>query len=124
MITGFISLAALVHAAVFICYPQSGRLGATFTFISLLLWSAFGILLFRPVSGLKTSDKAGVLVTYAVACALAALSLLPQKDGVSPLSKLADGLIPTKTEIYTGLLRLGIDYPALLPPKKEEPPVI
>lgn len=120
MITGFITLAVLVHAAVFVCYPESGRLGPTFTFISLLLWSAFGILLYQPVSNLKTSDKAGVLATYALACAIAALSLLPQKDGVSALTKLADGRTPAKTDIYTGLLRLGIDYPVLLPPKKEE----
>ncbi len=124
MITGFITLAALVHAAAFVCFPESGRMGPTFTFISLLLWSAFGLLLYKPASGLKTSDKAGVLATYAVACAIAALSLLPQKDAVSPLSKLADGYVPSKIDIYKGLLRLGINYPALLPPKKEEPPVI
>ena len=124
MITGFITLACCVHAAVFICYPVSGRLGATFTFVSVLLWAAFAILLGRPVANLKTLDKAGVLTIFALACAISALSLLPQKDGISPLSKLSDGLRPGKTDIYAGLLRLGIDYPALLPPRKEEPPVI
>ena len=124
MRTGFMTLALLVHLAVFVCYPQSGRMGPTFTFVSLLIWSAFALLLANAVSGLKTSDKAGVLAVYTAACALAALSLLPQKDGVSPLSRLMDGRTPAKTDIYVGLLRLGIDYPALLPPKKEEPPVI
>ena len=117
-------LAILAHAAVFICYPDSGRMGPTVAFISLLLWSAFAILLGNTVSNLKTSDKAGLLCAYALGCALLVLSLLPQKDGVSPFSKLADGYVPAKTDIYRGLLRLGIDYPALLPPKKEEAPVI
>ena len=124
MITGFITLAFCVHAAAFICYPHSGMLGSTFTFVSLLIWTAFGILLGHPVANLKTSDKAGVLAVFAVACAIGALSLMPQTDGVSPLYKLADGRIPTRIEVYTGLLRLGINYPALLPPKKEEAPVI
>lgn len=124
MISGFITLALCAHAAVFVCYPASGRMGPVFTFISILLWSGFAILLGGPVSGLKTSDKAGVLAAFALACAISALSLLPQKDGRSPLTKLYDGARPAKTDIYAGLLRLGIDYPALLPPQKEEPPVI
>ncbi len=124
MRTGFIMLAFLVQAAVFVCFPDSGKLGAAFTFISLLIWSAFAILLGNAVANFKTSDKAGVLCAYALACALAALSLLPQKNGVSPLYKLADGYVPAKTDIYKGLLRLGVDYPPLLPPKKEEPPII
>jgi len=124
MTTGFILLALCVNAAAFICYPHSGRLGATFTFISILLWTAFAILLNRPVANLKTADKAGVLGVFAVACAISALSLLPQKDGSSPLSKLYGGQYPAKTDVYKGLLRLGIDYPALLPPQKEEAPVI
>lgn len=124
MRTGFITLAVLVHAAAFVCYPDSGRMGPTVVFVSVLIWSAFAILLGHTVENLKTSDKAGILCAYALACALVVLSLLPQKDGVSPFSKLADGYVPPKTDIYRGLLRLGIDYPALLPPKKEEAPVI
>lgn len=124
MRTGFIILAAIVHAAVFVCYPQSGRMGPTFVFVSLLIWSAFAILLGSPVSGLKTSDKAGVLGAFALTCAIAVLSLMPQQDGVSPLSRLMEGRTPAKTDIYVGLLRLGINYPALLPPKNGELPVI
>ena len=50
-----------------------------------------------------------------------ALAFLPQKDGISPLRKLTAGRYPDGRDLYFGLLRLGVDAPGLLPPKKEEP---
>jgi len=55
-----------------------------------------------------------------LASLLAALFLLPQQDGISVFDKLSFGFYPTGADVYTGLKRLGIDYPALKPPEKPQ----
>ena len=113
--------ALLLNAAVFIAFPDSGRMGITFFIFSSLLWcvaAVAGTLLSRVV---PQDWKAFTLVFFSLACAFCSLSFFPQKDGVSPLDKLLDGRYPGKLDFYKGLMRVGIDYPALIPPKREEP---
>lgn len=118
-ISTLIILAVLVHLAVFICFPHTGRLGATFTYISLVLWVGLAIFLgIRP----PYSASAQVLTAalFLCGCLFSTLSFMPQKDAVNPLTKLSLGRFPTQTDIYWGLLRIGVDAPALRPPPPPE----
>lgn len=121
MMSWLITAAMLVNACVFIAFPDSGGMGIIFFIVSSLLWSgaaAASLLLSR----ILTKDwKAFILAVFVLACAACSLGFLPQNDGVSPLDKLLDGRYPGKLDVYKGLMRLGIDYPALLPPVKNEP---
>jgi hypothetical protein len=116
-----ILISALINLAALVCYPETGSLGYTFVYISILLWSAlaFFITRYSPYTG--AAWKAVLALAFALGCAFSALSFLPQKDGVSALEKVWNGRFPDKRILYIGLLRVGIDYPALLPPQKEEP---
>lgn len=119
----FIFLAAVLHLGAFVSYPQSGRLGPTFIYISVLLWTALAVMLNRALAGASRENKAFFAVAFALVCAFSALSFLPQKDGVNPLRKLAAGQYPSGPDLYFGLLRLGIDAPALRPPPQAEKPL-
>ncbi len=114
-----ILVSALVNLAAFVCFPETGRFGWTFLYISVLLWAAFAFFL-GAHPPLTAAGSAARLLTFALGCALAVLSFLPQRDAVSPLRKLSDGRYPDRRAVFLGLLRLGIDWPGLLPPQKPE----
>lgn len=118
--TPLIILGLLLNLGAFVCYPETGRMGMTFLYVSMMLWTAFALLITRYSPGPGPAWKTVQLMFFAVACAFSALSLLPQKDGISALTKFNKGQYPDKRDVYLGLLRLGINYPALLPPQKEE----
>ncbi len=114
-----ILLAILVHLAAFVCFPYTGKLGPTFTYISLVLWVALAIFL----GSQPPYSPSGQFITAALflgGCVLSTLSFLPQKDAVSPIYKLARGAYPSKADLYLGLLRVGVDAPALKPPPPPE----
>lgn len=118
-ISTLITLALLVHLAVFICFPHTGRLGPTFTYISLVLWVGFAIFLgARPPYSAAGQSLTAALFLFG--CVFSTLSFMPQKDAVSPLNKLVDGRYPDKADVYWGLLRVGVDAPALRPPPPPE----
>jgi len=123
MVSLLVLLTALIHLAAFVSYPESGRFGVTFVYISGLLWIAFALLLTRAAAAATRENRAFIAVVFALAAAVAVLSLLPQKDGVSPLRKLAAGVYPDGRSFYVGLRRIGIEAPGLLPPAAEEKPV-
>ena len=107
--------------AIFIAFPDSGGMGVTFLIFSSLLWAGAGVAA-NLLRGVLPHDwKAFAAVVFSLACAACSLSFFPQNDGRSPLDKLLDGSYPAKLDYYKGLRRLGIDFPALLPPQKEEP---
>ena len=120
-ISFYILTAAALHLGVFVSYPQSGRFGFTFLYVSMILWTGAAIFLNRAVNFHGVAWKAAVLSGFALTCAFSALAFLPQKDGISPLRKVSSGQYPGKRDLYLGLLRLGVDVPGLLPPQKEEP---
>jgi len=120
-ISAYILIAAALHLGAFVCYPESGRFGFTFLYLSIILWTAFSIFVNHAVSNAGTAWKAALAATFTLMCAFSALSFLPQKDGVSALKKVTSGRYPDKRALYFGLLRLGVDAPGLLPPQKEEP---
>jgi hypothetical protein len=114
-----IAVSLLVNLAVFIAYPETGRMGMTFLYVSAILWTAFAFFIgSHAPSG--TGGKVIQAAVFTLACAFAALSFLPQKDNVSALRKLNEGSYPDRRSVFIGLLRLGIDCPALLPPREEE----
>lgn len=123
MVSLLILITAASHLGVFVCYPESGKFGPTFLYISGLLWLAFAVLLNRAADNASRENRAFIAVAFALAAVFSALSLLPQKDGVSPLRKLTLGVYPDKRAVYVGLRRLGVDAPGLLPPAKEETPI-
>jgi Trk-type K+ transport system membrane component len=123
MLSLLIFLSAALHLAVFVCYPDSGRFGATFLYVSILLWTSLALLLSRAAPHASRENKAFMAVVFALAAALSAISLLPQKDSVSALRKLTSGVYPDGRAVYVGLRRLGIDAPGLLPPAQEEKPL-
>ncbi|MCM2267631.1 MAG: hypothetical protein NDI60_07670 [Elusimicrobiales bacterium] len=120
MTTGtLIALGLLINLGVFVCFPETGRFGVTFLYLSCLLWTAFAFFLGSraPFTRLGRWLRA---LAFAAACLFACLSFLPQKDNNNPLEKLTRGQYPDRRSVFLGLLRLGIDYPGLLPPQKEE----
>jgi hypothetical protein len=120
-ISAYILAAAVLHLAAFVSYPESGRFGVTFLYLSLILWTAFSIFLNYASHNAGRAWKAALAAGFTLMCAFSALSFLPQKDGVSALNKFTSGKYPDKKTLYFGLLRIGIDAPGLLPPRKEEP---
>ena len=118
--TPLIIIGLLVNLAVFIAYPETGRMGMTFLYVSALLWTAFAVFIGRYVPS-ETFWRAFQALAFTLACAFAALSFLPQKDGISALRKVSEGNYPGRRSVFIGLLRLGVDCPGLLPPQKEEP---
>lgn len=116
-------IAALLHLGAFVCYPESGKMGPTYLYISVLLWTMFAVMLNRAALNASRENRAFIAVAFTLACAFSAISFLPQKDGVSALRKLAAGKYPDRPALYYGLRRLGIDAPGLLPPAKEETPI-
>lgn len=122
-ISSFIFIAAAVHLGVFVSYPYTGKFGLTFLYISALMWAGLALFIGRTLESWSASTRAGLATAFFMFCALSTLSLLPQKDGVSPLRKFSSGKFPDRSALHFGLLRLGISAPGLLPPKKEEKPL-
>ncbi len=120
-ISAYILAAALLHLCAFVSYPESGRFGFTFLYVSMIFWVGGAIFLNRAANYHGRAWKAAVFSGFALMCAFSALAFLPQKDGKSPFLKLISGRYPGKRDLYVGLLRLGVDAPGLLPPQKEEP---
>jgi len=114
-----IFLALAINLGVFVSFPETGRFGMTFLYLSAVLWTAFAFFLgSRPPYSL-----AGQLLRalfFAAGCLFSGLSFLPQKDNINPLQKLNRGQYPDRTHVFKGLLRLGIDVPALAPPPQPE----
>jgi hypothetical protein len=122
-ISSLIVIAAAVHLGVFVSYPYTGKFGLTFLYISALMWAGLALFVGRTLESWSAGTRAGLALAFFMFCALCTLSLMPQKDGVSPLRKFSIGKYPDRNTLYYGLLRVGISAPGLLPPKKEEKPL-
>lgn len=116
----YIFIAAALHLGAFVCYPQSGRFGLTFLYVSMILWTGGAIFVNRSANYYGKAWKIAIAAGFTLMCAFSALAFLPQTDRVSPLKKLTSGRYPDGKSLYFGLLRLGVDAPGLLPPQKEE----
>jgi hypothetical protein len=112
-----ISLA--VNLGVFVSFPDTGRFGMTFLYISGLLWTAFAFFLGARQPG-SLAGRMLLALFFAAGCLFSSLSFLPQKDNINPLQKLSRGHYPDRTQLFKGLLRLGIIVPALAPPQQPE----
>ncbi|HNW45076.1 MAG TPA: hypothetical protein PKI19_11265 [Elusimicrobiales bacterium] len=119
-ITFFAFCSALLQVTVFVCYPKTGPMGAMFILISVLAWTAFFIFTFMALSTLKRTTILYINTGALLAGLLVTLVLLPQQDKISVFDKLSFGFYPRGADIYDGLKRLGIDYPALKPPEKPQ----
>jgi len=115
-ISAYILLATAINLAVFVSYPYSGRFGFTFLYLSIICWAAVAIFINRAANAYGTAWKAGIAAVFALMCIFCSLTFLPQADGVSALKKFTSGNYPDKRTLYIGLLKLGVDAPALLTP--------
>ena len=115
-ISAYILAVAALNLAAFVCYPLSGHLGFTFLYLSIIIESAAAIFINRAANYYGTAWKAGIAAVFALMCIFCSLTFLPQADGVSALKKFTSGNYPDKRTLYIGLLKLGVDAPALLTP--------
>lgn len=111
-----ITFALVINLAVFVSYPMSGVMGFTFLYVSAVIWTAFAIFIGRIFSQAGLFGKVVMALIFALSCAFSGLSFLPQTDGKAAIYKFLDGKYPDRQAVYLGLLRLGVDVPALLPP--------
>lgn len=110
-----ILLVALLHLAVFICYPETGPNGIIYLAVSALAWSGFLVFAHAGLKLIKfLGGAAGLVFNLAFfALMLAALTLtLPQRDRITVLKKIQDRRFPDRTALSDGLARLGITYKA------------
>jgi len=114
----YVLIAAVLHLAAFVSYPHSGRFGFTFLYISLILWTAGAIFINRAANYHGRAWKAAVAAGFALMCAFSALAFLPQKDGISPLRKLAAGHYPTAETCTSGCCGWAWTRPACCRRKK------
>jgi hypothetical protein len=104
-----IALAALVHAAFFSCYPDTGPNGKLYLIVSVLAWTGFlvalnaGLKFFRLLSGLL-----GLLFNLAFFSLMtAAIALtMPQKDRTTVLEKARAGRFPDLEGVKEGFKKL------------------
>lgn len=114
-----IFLGLAINLGAFVAFPETGRFGMTFLYLSAVLWTAFAFFLgSRPPYTLPGQLLRALF--FAAGCLFSSLSFLPQKDNVNPLQKLSRGQYPDRTHVFKGLLRLGIVVPSLAPPPQPE----
>lgn len=102
----------LLHLAFYASYPETGRFGNYYLWISLLVWAVF-IMFINTSSKLVSmvSGGAGFLVNLAAFAlmALAIAATMPQYDKTSVLDKLKAGKYPDRDTVNTGMLRFGVN---------------
>ena len=120
--TALIFTAVLLQLGVFVCFTDSGRMGTTFLFIASMMWIALAIFTANAVRDWNRGNRIIFSIFFLLGCVLSALSMLPQRDARSPFTKLMYSEYPGGRAVYTGLLRLGVYAPGLLPPEPPEKP--
>lgn len=106
-----IAAVALLHAAFFACYPETGPYGNYYLAGSLLVWSVFVAFLNTSTKLVSLLSGAAGLAVNLAAFALMALAVaftMPQRDGTSVLDKLKKGRYPDRDTVNAGMLRFGI----------------
>ncbi|MDA8244518.1 MAG: hypothetical protein M0025_10425 [Elusimicrobia bacterium] len=122
-LSALIFSAVLIHLGIFVCYPESGQMGMLFLFVAPLMWTGLAVFTANAVSGWNRGNRIIFAVFFLLACFFSALSLMPQKDGRSPFTKIMYDEYPDGKSLFAGLLRLGIYVPRLLPPAPPEKPL-
>ena len=102
---------ALVHLALFTCYPETGSYGNYYLAVSLLVWSIFIIFVNTSARLVRFINGAAGFAINLAAFALMTVSLaatMPQRDGATVLKKIQARRYPDKATVRSGLLRFGI----------------
>lgn len=111
----------LLHLAFYICFPDVGRFGVFYGWISVVIWSVVAIFAettFQVLHKIFGPLKILVDLAFIFVVAITIASTFPQEDRVSPLRKIKRGTHPNKTDFYRGLEKLGVKV------KKETSPAI
>jgi len=115
-----ISIIFISHLSCLILYPDTGKLGFPFLFISILLWIGFLFYLKSATINLKNDTIIFLNIIYILAMIVCLMTLTPQEDSISIMNKIIKGYYPDKKSIYKGLLKIGIERPDLLKEILEE----
>jgi hypothetical protein len=110
-----IILLLALHVAFFIFFPNAGRYGLLYGWVSLALWCYVVHALQKPLDFLS-----GIFPGLFIFCDLIVLAgafaciamTMPQSDGMHPVKKLACKHYPSKTDINKGLAQFGLAVPA------------
>ncbi len=102
---------ALVHLALFVCYPETGPYGNYYLAVSLLVWSVFMIFVNTSSRLVRFLNGAAGFAINLAAFALMTVSVaatMPQRDGTPVLKKMQARRYPDKDTVRSGLLRFGV----------------
>lgn len=106
---------ALVHLALFSCYPETGPYGNYYLTVSLLVWSIFIIFVNTSSKLVRFINGAAGFAINLAAFALMTVSVaatMPQRDGTPVLKKVQARRYPDKATVRSGLLRFGVKLDA------------
>lgn len=104
-------LVALLHFALFVCYPETGPNWSVYLVVSILAWTGFFFGLSANLAFVRLiSGALGLLfdlVFFALMLAVLALTM-PQLDKVSVLKKVQKKQFPDGNSVSLGLKKFGI----------------
>ena len=107
-----IAIIILIHIILFAAYPDTGKFGNLYFFVSIFCWSGLLIFVSRLLNAMPLLGKflstLAVLIIYGITIASTAY-LMPQTDKVSAYDKAMKGNIPNWQTFKRGLLRFGVD---------------
>ncbi len=107
---------ALLHFAVFLGYPETGPHGMYYLAGSILLWSGF--VMFMNLNLRLVKFFSGILSLVLNAAVFAAMGAavaftMPQHDRVPVYEKIQEGKYPSREDLETGMIKLGLKEPTI-----------
>jgi hypothetical protein len=106
----------LLHIVLFLGYPETGPYGLYYLAGSILLWSGFVMFMNLNLKLVRFFSGALSLVLNAAvfaAMAAAVVFTMPQHDRVPVYEKIQEGRYPTRDDLETGMIKLGLKKPTI-----------
>ncbi len=103
---------AAVHAAFFICYPETGPMGDVYIAVSFLVWTSLLIFIRTGAKLLNLGYSLLGLTVKVILLAIVAIAVaatMPQRDRTSVLDKIRAGRYPDRNTVSAGLRRFGVN---------------
>ena len=107
----------LIHFIFFVCFPDTGRTGIGYAWVSIAVWTGFMFVASNMLNTIRS-----LLFTLLFDIALVGFmgfgisATMPQSDGVSPYKKILRGHYPTQKQIRRGFRKFGIKVPKFQKP--------
>ncbi|MDQ7774125.1 MAG: hypothetical protein RDU13_11470 [Elusimicrobiales bacterium] len=106
----------MLHIVLFLGYPETGPYGLYYLAGSILLWSGFVMFMNLNLKLVRFFSGALSLVLNAAvfaAMAAAVVFTMPQHDRVPVYEKIQEGRYPTRDDLETGMIKLGLKKPTI-----------